>query len=239
MSLSDLFKKKSTGSYDAKIDQRGQELLGAVQRDLDILKNRANGQGGWFGKKTTGQYNEESGHLVYPLFSGDTEHSASFDVRNNQVQAITAAVRKAIGTSQALKDVHDFCARDDIDLRIEHLLRDDFVPNITGNSYRTVTATVEVRTHEKYRASSQRLARPPAPKPVTPPPTAPLSAKERLAAHIETLSAAETEELLAALTGKKQPVEIQPAPADTNGLRTVRAPRIVIQKRTTPAVKKP
>jgi hypothetical protein len=46
MSLSDLFKKKSTGSYDAKIEQRGQELLGTLQRDLDILKNRANGQGG-------------------------------------------------------------------------------------------------------------------------------------------------------------------------------------------------
>lgn len=236
MSLSDLFKKTSTGSYDAKVEQRGQELLAMVQRDLDILKARANGQGGWFGKKTAGQFNEESGHLVYPLFSGDTEHVDNFTVRKNQSEAISASVRAAINTGDAIKDLHDFCAREDIDLRIEHLMRDDFIANVGGTSYRTVSATIEIRTHEKYRASSQRLARP---KPATPPPAAPLSAKERLAAEIAKLTPAQTEELLAALTSKKQTSEIKPPPADEGGLRTVRAPRIVIQKRTTPAVKKP
>lgn len=238
MSLSDLFKKKSTGSYDAKVEQRGQELLDALQRDLDILQNRVNGHAGWFGKKTSGQYNEESGHLVYPLFSGDTEHIDNFTARKNQSEAITATVHNAIKTSEALKDLHDFCARNDIDLRIEHLLREDFVPNISGAPYCTVTAIVEIRTHEKYRASSQRLARPPAPKPAAPP-VAPLTAKERLAAELEKLTPAQTQELLAALTAKKQPVKIQPAPTDNGGLRTVRAPRIVIQKRTIPATKKP
>lgn len=239
MSLSNLFKQKSAGSYSAKIEERSKELLTAIQRDLDILKARATGGGGWFGKSTTGQFNEESGYLVYSTFKGITEKTENYSVRTNQSREITTAVREAMNASDELKDIHDFCARDDIDIRIEHVFRDDFIPNGMGASYREVEASLEIRTQDSYRSSTRRLARPAPPKPPVQQPPAPMSAKERLTAHLETLSAAQTEELLAALTTQKKSVEVQPAPEEASGLRTVRAPRIVIQKRSIPEVKKP
>lgn len=241
MSLRDFFSKNATESYDAQVDARGAAILAALKSDLEIIKHNMGAQGvkSIFARKTAGRYDAASGHLTYDLYDAQSEHTSDYNTRNKSAAAIVKAIESALGKSNFIKDLHDYCADSAIDMCIKESISNHFEPNGFGTEYQQINATIVIDTQSPYRSTSPRRARPqPAPTPVVPAPIAAktLTATEKLRAHIEQLSEAEAAELLNALTTRVTPAEPVEKPALD---RTIRAPRIPIQKRTAaPARKK-